>query len=58
MCLADGLIPAAAERIPELAQVEMNNKNFIPTVTDCGCLLDKKQGGGGGGVLVGLGFKT
>lgn len=40
---SDCLISAAAEiGVPEMAQVEMNNKNGIPTVT-CGCLSDKKQ---------------
>lgn len=48
----DCLIPVAAEiRIPEMAQVDMNNKNVIPTVSCCVFVIT--QAG-----VAGLGFKT
>lgn len=48
----DRLIPVAADiRIPEMAQVEMNNKNVIPTVSRCVCCTLTPVG------AVGLGFK-
>lgn len=51
--LADCLVPAAAEiRIPEMAQVEMNNKNVVPAVTCCGCLSDRNQAWGHWGARV------
>lgn len=53
----DCLIPVAAEiRIPEMAQVEMNNKNVIPTVSCCVFVIT--QVGGAGLVLVGPGFQN
>lgn len=51
----DCLIPVAAEiRIPEMAQVETNNKNVIPTVS---CVFIITQVGVSGLVLVGPGFQ-